>query len=454
MKKIIVIFFLHITCLLSAQDKIYENYTFDTNIKSLQTIVNGIITSVPVLRLRSSDIMAVQFDDIGNREEDFYYKIIHCDRNWTPSLINEIEYIDGFNAEQIRDWQNSLDTKHDFIHYWMTLPNRDTRFKISGNYILYVYTEGNEDNPAFTKRFIVTESMVHPLVKWVRPTNTELIRFNQQMDLSFLVKNFTFQNAQRDVSISIIQNGDWKNSKNNIAARNIKDGYFTFDNFGELSFSGNNEFRWFDMRSLRSNRGGIEYIENNASGTDVLLKLGHPRINKVFSFNYDFNGKYYIDNYDIWDRYIIFDGKIASPNRLSEFRNYFSYNDLRNGWNTREESIRSDYANVIFSLQSPKLDKEVYIFGDFTDFQLKPEFKMIYNDEKGVYLGNVLLKQGYYDYAFAIPDEKGNPSFEYTEGKWQDTENEYKVIVHFSEFASRYDRVIGVITTSSTYYTE
>jgi hypothetical protein len=274
------------------------------------------------------------------------------------------------------------------------------------------------------------------------------------MNLSFLVKNFTFQNAQRDVSLSIIQNGDWKNSKINIAARNIKDGYFTFDNFGELSFCGNNEFRWFDMRSLRSNRGGIEYIENNASSTDVLLKLGHPKSNKLFSFNYDFNGKFYIDNYDVWDRYIIFDGEIASPNRLSEFRNYFSYNDLRNGWNTREESIRSDYANVIFSLQSPKLDKEVYIFGDFTDFQLKPEFKMMYNDEKGVYLGNVLLKQGYYDYAFAIPDEKGNPSFEYTEGKWQDTENEYKVIVYFSEFASRYDRVIGVITTSSTYFTE
>lgn len=442
-----------LTVSIYAQDKAYENYTFDKDIKSIQMIVNGIITSVPVLNLNSPDLMAVQFDDIGNREVDFYYKVIHCDRNWSPSNINDIEYIDGFNNEQIRDWQNSLDTKYDYIHYWLTLPNRDTRFKISGNYILYVYMNEDQENPVFTRRFIVAERLVNPDIKWVRPTNTSLIRFNQQMNLSFLVKNYRFQNPQRDVSLSIIQNGDWLNSKTNVQARNIKDGFFTFDNYGELSFSGSNEFRWFDMRSLRSRRSGINTIENLVNGTNVLLQLGQLRNNSVYSFNYDFNGKYYIDNFDIFNRFTIFTGNTSEPNRLNEFRNAFTYLNLNNGWNTREESVRSDYANVIFSLESPEIDDDIYVFGEFTDFQLKPEFKMQYDLERGIYLCNALLKQGYYDYCFATRGKNNKPDFDYTEGKWQDTENEYKIIVYLSEFATRYDRVIGVISTSSTYYT-
>ncbi len=456
MQKITITLFLLLAAISAySQDIKMENWVYDNNIKSVQMIVNGIISSVPVVRLNSNDNMTVHFDDISEEEDnEFYYKVILCDRDWNPTTLDPIEYIDGFNEARIRDWQTSIATKQDYTYYWFSFPNRDTRMKISGNFLIYVFNKFDGEVPLFTRRFIVAESAIGANNKWVRPTATDDIRFKQQMNFTLAVKNIRLQNPQRDVTLSIVQNGNWHRMLSGIKCRNYQDGNFTYDNFGQLSFWGGNEYRSFDTRTIRGRGWGVKAIDQSQDPTEIILTNNLRRDQNVYSFNADFNGNFFVDNVDDFNRLLFNEGSdIAVKNKLIDFRNNFAYFDSRNDvWQIKDKEIRADYVNVLFSLKSEKLDHDVYIVGAFTDFQLKPEFKMSYDDIRKMYMGEAILKQGFYDYQYATQDEDGKPEYKWTEGTWQDTENEYKAIVYLREFGARYDRVIGVHSLNSVEF--
>jgi hypothetical protein len=117
---------------------------------------------------------------------------------------------------------------------------------------------------------------------------------------------------------------------------------------------------------------------------------------------------------------------------------------------TQEATILTDYAYVTFNLKASKYyGKEVYIYGALSDWQIRPEFKMQYDDIKEIYMKEALIKQGFYDYAFATVDEKGNVTLNDIEGSWDDTENDYSFLVYFRDFGALYDRLVGYSTFSS-----
>ena len=71
--------------------------------------------------------------------------------------------------------------------------------------------------------------------------------------------------------------------------------------------------------------------------------------------------------------------------------------------------------------------------------------KMIYDAANGVYRISTLLKLGLYNYSYAwLPDGGGSAESESVEGNFYDTDNEYLILIYHREFASRYDKLIGV----------
>jgi hypothetical protein len=89
------------------------------------------------------------------------------------------------------------------------------------------------------------------------------------------------------------------------------------------------------------------------------------------------------------------------------------------------------------------------VLGALTDWQLKDEFKLTYSEEKGLYTGSALLKQGYYNYSFAVAGGAGNPANEvYFEGSHQQTENQYDLLVYYRPPGTRADLLIGYQATA------
>jgi hypothetical protein len=71
---------------------------------------------------------------------------------------------------------------------------------------------------------------------------------------------------------------------------------------------------------------------------------------------------------------------------------------------------------------------------------------MTYDFEDNSYKGNLLFKQGFYNYTYATVDKFNKVNTNEVNGTFFETENEYIVITYFKPFGGLYDRVIGIGT--------
>ena len=108
--------------------------------------------------------------------------------------------------------------------------------------------------------------------------------------------------------------------------------------------------------------------------------------------------------------------------------------------------IEADYLFVHFTLDAPRRNGgNYYLLGDFCGNTFGSDNKMIYDVANGVYRISTLLKLGLYNYSYVwLPDGGGSAESESSEGNFYDTDNEYLILVYHREFASRYDKLIGV----------
>jgi hypothetical protein len=142
---------------------------------------------------------------------------------------------------------------------------------------------------------------------------------------------------------------------------------------------------------------------------------------------------------------------------------YLYYRDL-NGFYTIENSDnqnpywQSDYGYVHFSFYPPGNkaypEKNIFIYGEVSNYSLNEDSKLEFNDEKGAYEKTLLLKQGFYNYSYVtLPVKKGNENFSYenTEGNFWGTENSYQVLVYFRSFGGRSDELIAYTSINSLF---
>ena len=92
----------------------------------------------------------------------------------------------------------------------------------------------------------------------------------------------------------------------------------------------------------------------------------------------------------------------------------------------------------------------MYIIGALSDWQLKEEFKLEYNADKKQYETVVFLKQGYYNYHYALNDRSTKRvDVSFIEGTHYQTKNDYFVYVYYRAVGDRHDSFVGFLKTSS-----
>lgn len=407
--------------LLSAQLENIKNYdyVYVENIKSVRFHLDGLLLTYPIVDLGSSTPLVLSFDDLDGDVKDYSYRLIHCDRDWQPSQLNTMEYLEGFTEELIDNFQYSFKTVQIFTHYRLFLPNNDMRWTISGNYLLAVYEDEGDKVPVITRRFVVVDPKIQIQPRLVRPSQVSKSRTHQEIDFSVDHQRLDIRSPQIEVRAAVLQNGRWDNAVTDLKPFFTRANELVFDYQDKIVFPAGREFRYLDLRSLRFRSENISAIESYRDGYEVILYKDEKRTNQSFFTREDINGKFVIESYDQQD----FD-------------------------------LSGDYADVLFTLYSPaELGGDVYLLGAISDWRPKEAFKMVYNPAINGYVAKVLLKQGYYEYAYGVmPDVEGVRTLDMseTEGNSYETQNDYTILVYYRPFGSRYDQVIGAVTFDTT----
>ena len=167
----------------------------------------------------------------------------------------------------------------------------------SGNYIIKVYRNFDEEDVLLTRRFIVVDPQTK-ITTTVKSATIPEFRFtHQEIDFSVNYLGFDIPNPFLDVHVTILQNNSWNNAITNLKPQFVNNNELSFNYENENIIPGTNEFRFFDIRSLRffSNNVIKKYID---TVQNVVLR---PEESKAY-LNYirwiDYNGKRDIFNSD------------------------------------------------------------------------------------------------------------------------------------------------------------
>jgi hypothetical protein len=392
-------------------DFLYEDRIYIANLQTVQMFKEGWELSYPIMNLNSNERLILSFDDLDAGVKNYSYTIIHCDADWKPSGLFQAEYLDGFYQAEINEYSASFNTFVKYTNYRLEIPNENMRPKYSGNYLLKVFQNYNENDVVLTRRFYINENAVSISGMAKRPVLTRYMDCCQEIIFSVHHPNFPIHSPLTDLKVIVSQNNRPDIKLSGLQPQYIKTNELVYENQTTQVFQGGNEFRNFDLKSMRYQS---EFIQG--------ISFEHPY--------------HYVD---------LFPGKLRASSR------YFFDNDLNGNFVVQiQEGVRNatdaDYAVINFSLETPiPFDEDnVYVTGRFTDWNTLPINQMDFNEKDGIYELSMLLKQGYYNYYFTVVDK--NTSEKKTgaiEGNFYETENDYYIYVYFREPGSRYDRLIG-----------
>ena len=387
------------------------------HLKSVEFIHSEKFGDLPVVELNSRSELTLKFDDMEAGDKLYTYRIIHCDKNWNPTALDDFEYLDGFNGEEIDVISYSAGTLDDYTHYKLTIPNEDITWTLSGNYLLVVY-EGEIDSgtPVISKKFMVTEQSASVGIDIVNSRDVMKLKSHQRINLILNPLKQRIANPLSEISATIYQNSRWDNVQSDLLPESISGNNIIWRNNPEILFEAGKPFRNFRFFSLNYTTEFIYSIDLEKDETIILLDLQESRQNRRFIDDFDMNGKSFVLNDD-------------RPN----------------------SDTQSEYATVILTYQQAiPYQNDMYIIGAFNNWKISPYYKMDYITDQQLYYKELFLKQGYYDYLFATSDGTVINTEE-TEGNFFETVNNYTTIIYYSQYGARYDRILTVNTGQSNF---
>jgi hypothetical protein len=418
MKSILPILFLFISGTVFSQ---LPDYVYNNKIRTPQLYAYGDQLAYPVIRLNSNDKLELSFDDLDGDVKSYYYTIQLCNADWTPAMVSQFDYVRGFPQLLISAYRFSSIALTKYTHYQAIIPDVNSAPTVPGNFLLKVFLDADTSKLAFTRRFLVLGSGVQIGAQVLQPFNPQTTNTNQKLQFVVNTGNLSILDPTQQIRVVVLQNHRWDIAVSNFKPSIYSGSRFEYNNDDDYSFPAGKPWRWLDIQSFRFQSDRVQRAEYSKTATTILVKPDPDRSKMPYYFYNDINGYYYV--------------------QTTESVNPF--------WQT-------DYATVRFSFvpdgNAPYSDKDVYLVGKMTDYALSDETKMNFNAERGMYELSTFLKQGYYNYAYVTVDHGDpdmRPSFQFTEGNFKDTENDYTILVYYRPLGARADQLVGMATLNS-----
>jgi len=419
------VFYAHFLVAQTQQDyfdenyKRYNNHVYIPTIKTVLLHVDGFELTPPMIELNGKERLKLSFDDLDTEQRDLWYAIEHCNADWTPSALPTNMYIQGQFMDYINEFQYSFNTRTNYINYEVVIPSNNMKITKSGNYLLKVFENSDQEQLVLTRRFMVYENRAKITTALRRPVPPELRETHQEIDFEVDFTNLQVVNPQENVKVMVMQNFRWDNYMYPLKPFFIRDKKLIFDyDDGTNCFPGGNEFRFFDARSIRVQLERVRRIVTDS--TPVVLHL--------------------------------------VPDPVRSFNNYVTFQESNGAFFVRtsdggtNHAIDADYVWVNFHLpyDYPFLDGNLFVFGALSDWQFKDDFKLHYDYENKAYRARILLKQGFYNFIYSFlanSSQKGDDSV--MEGNFFQTENDYYIMVYQRALMNNFDELVGFLKVNT-----
>ena len=361
---------------------------------------------LPVVALRGRRTLTLEFDLMEGTGRPLSAYFYHANRNWERDLLAS-EYLTSFHRDDLFDYQISRNTQINYTHYTYRFPNANIDFRISGNFILRITEQGREDEVLFERAFFVTE-------------NAAALQFgidnvmvsgqgypSAQPILSFTPPSSLLSNVF-DYNVCFVRNGQFESTRCSDKPSLTQQPDLLFYLQPENAFEPQEGDYFLDLSSLRIG-GQIEHTDLSVSPYRITLEPDYAR----------------------------FPSSSIDP--------------LLNGQAVVSEAVRDrgdpdtegEYAQIIFRYVPPdetRLPGGLLLTGSFNGwgFDLANELRWV--AERGRYEGELLLKQGQYEYRYTSPDPRVRRQLQ---TRLPRPENLYSAFVYFSDTILRTDRLLA-----------
>ena len=408
-----IFLFFYYTPQAQVEDSIYKK-----NIKTVQLYNYGNQMSLPIINLNTNDQVELHFDDLAGDVKYYYYTYQLCNKDWQPINFSQFDYLKGFTQMRINNYRFSSIAYTRYTHYQATLPERNSYPTRSGNYLLKVYLDGDTSKVVFTKRLLVVDNKSTISSSITQPFSPQYFRTHQRLQFNVNITGLNAFSAAQQVKVVILQNNRWDNAVTNVTPTFVRGNSLEYNTENNLIFAAGKEWRWLDLRDFHLQTDRIKTANYNKNSTDIFVRTDKERAAERYIYYRDVNGMY----------------SIETTQRLNPF------------W-------QSDYATVYFNFlppdSMPYRNKDIYLFGQLTNYAFTDSTKMVFNPEKGVYQTHLFLKQGYYDYTFIAADKNNIANRQELDGNYFEAENVYTILVYYKSFTGRSDELIGAATINS-----
>ena len=380
--------------------------------------------ALPVLELRpgraqnAEETLALEFDLMSRTSRPLSVYFYHADRTWQRDLT-PVEYLDSFESDNLIDYESSRGTDVPYVHYTYRFPNEDIAFRLSGNYVLRVTERGRENEVLFEQAFFVTEQ-AGPLEVGV----DGVVVSGQSSPSDRLIAQFTppgsLQGNVFDYDVCFARGGQLTAPRCTDQPRLAQQPQLRFEMDQRAAYAPAAANYVLNLGALR---GGPQ-IE----GADFTVTP--PRI--------------------ILDPdYANFAGSSADPLLAGQVVVSEAVTDRA------DPDVAAEYVTVQFSFvpdgERP-FDHPVYLTGSFGGAAEAPpaagaeqsgaeEGRLRWSAERRRYEGDLVLKQGLYEYYYTSPDAVTRRQLQRALPR---LDNRYAAFVYYSDVSARTDRLLAV----------
>lgn len=366
--------------------------------------------ALPILALEGGAPLTLEFDLMEEDGRPLSIYFYHADRNWNRDL-SPARFLQSFQNDALIDYRPSRGTDVRYMHYTYEFPNDDIRFAVSGNYVLRVTEQGRRDSVLFERTFFVTEST------GVLNLGVEgVVVAGQRQPSDLPIAQYTppsgAASGSFDYATCFVRNSRLSTSRCTDRPRLGGAPALRFELPRREAFAPSVANFGLDLSVLRVGRQ-IERIDRQSRPYRVLLEPDYARF---------------------------------AGTTLQEplFGQVVVRGAVRN---VVDPEVAGEYVMTTFSFVPPNerpLAGEVVVAGSFTDGRIDPDLRLAWVEDRGRYEGDVLLKQGLYEYFYASSDPELQEVFRQSLPPRPDR---YTAFVYYRDPGLGSDRLMAVGTT-------